>query len=89
MTNNLQALYDILGEAFNAGKSYVESEFEGRDVSAASLLFPLAARMEEGVKELIEAETEACVAIAVKFSAYVTAMNISKRFLPSSPERET
>lgn len=58
MTDPKQPIYDILGEAFKAGRTYVT---EGYDLSAASVLFPLAARMEEEVKKLIEQEAGAWI----------------------------
>jgi hypothetical protein len=101
MTDPKQALYDFLSEAFKAGQAYQESEFVGRQTSAASVLFPLAARMEEVLGKLIEEEREACAMVAVErmcvwkegCNAWIacreTAFFIRERSLPSSPERET
>lgn len=49
MTNNLQPLYDILGEAFKSGMAYVDPANKDGP-TAGDILFPLAARMEEFVE---------------------------------------
>lgn len=51
-TNNLQPLYDIFGEAFKAGMEYGE-EKHGH-ITAAEILFPLAARMEAEIGKLFQ-----------------------------------
>lgn len=105
MTDNLQPLYDILGDAFKAGAAHAKDE----TLSAADSLFPLAARMEEEVQKLIEAERQECAEIADVLekkagpesigstpfmdtggtTAWAIAKLIRMRSLPSSPERET
>jgi hypothetical protein len=101
MTNNLQPLYDILGEAFKAGQAYVQSECEERDISASWYLFPLAARMEAEIKRMVQEERMACLYLAEAEreshgslnagyrAAQHIAEDIANRSLPSSPERET
>jgi hypothetical protein len=99
MTDPKQPLYDILGEAFKAGRTYVT---EGYDLSAATILFPLAARMEETVQKLINDEIRACAQVAEdcrdeidveadtpKMVARYIQYRLLARSLPSSPERET
>lgn len=100
MTDPRQPLYDILGEAFNAGKEHVLLSPD--EPSAASVLFPLAARMEEAVQKLVDAEREQCAMIAEEHACHYPlalgeevggwiAEEVRKRHcsLPSSPERET
>lgn len=93
MTDPKQSLYDILGEAFNAGKEHVLLSPD--EPSAASVLFPLAARMEAEVQKLVKVERNACANIATTWtlakhnSAQDIKTEILRRSLPSSPERET
>lgn len=85
MTDPRQALYDILKEAFDGGRAYVNGSLE---VTAASILFPLAARMEAEITKLVNEEREACAKLAGEWKLII-ANAIRDRSLPSSPERET
>lgn len=67
MTNNLQALYDILGEAWKAGRDYAMKA--SAYPSASDALFPLAARMETEVRGLVDAELETSLQIAAAWLA--------------------
>lgn len=99
MTDPKQALYDILGEAYKAGE--LAAALNPNAPSAASVLFPLAARMEQITGTLINAETQRCAAAAAKWQHTRESRVISgatprwikeeilARSLPSSPERET
>lgn len=67
MTNNLQALYDILGEAYKAGHDDHE---EGP--TAGSILVPLAARMEKlvGWQPIETAPKDGTVIFGARVEAY-------------------
>jgi hypothetical protein len=85
--DQLQPLYDILGEAFKAGQDHVSNP---NGPNAGHFLFPLAARMEEELATYIDAERDICAAIASVHGSESAARAIhARQSLPSSPERET
>lgn len=92
MTDPKQPLYDILGEAFKAGQRYyVNGDFikveECDDPpSAASILFPLAARMESELQKIVAARDDLWMQMLQR---HVTNIVQEYHDFPSSPERET
>lgn len=63
MTDPKQPLYDILREAFDAGIWHASGE-SGKGPSAATVILPLAARMEEVVNGLINETQQAALRVA-------------------------
>lgn len=105
MTDPKHPLYDILREAFDAGiesgRNGVLAEimqcekptFEPIEYgpTAGSILFPLAARMEAEIRQLVDDERAyMCVELAGCAGTIFSLIDeIKGRSLPSSPERET
>lgn len=60
MTDPKQVLYDILGEAFQAGRHFDEPD----SPTASQILFPLAARMEEEITRIVKDIVGSCIVTA-------------------------